>query len=173
MQQHNNCLTSVSFSGTSEASSQASRQTRTPSRGSCWTDSSNSPPHSVPASPLPYTVQPSSTATRSRTGTLTSCRPTRAEWRWLRNQVGAQLSGCSTCSENPLSGLDGSDYISATWQPGYHSLQEFIVTQHPLELTIPDFWQMVWEHGVTTIALLSSIKPVREHTSWITIQMYP
>ena len=39
--------------------------------------------------------------------------------------------------------------------PGYQKLKEFIVTQHPLESTISDFWQMVWDHNSQTVIVLS------------------
>jgi len=38
---------------------------------------------------------------------------------------------------------------------GYQKLKEFIVTQHPLESTISDFWQMVWDHNSQTVVVLS------------------
>jgi len=38
---------------------------------------------------------------------------------------------------------------------GYQKLKEFIVTQHPLESTISDFWQMVWDHNSQTVIVLS------------------
>lgn len=55
----------------------------------------------------------------------------------------------------PKPGVEGSDYINATWLQGYQKLKEFIVTQHPLEATVSDFWQMVWDHNSQTVVVLS------------------
>lgn len=57
----------------------------------------------------------------------------------------------------PKPGEDGSDYVNATWMQGFHSLREFIITQHPLKHTIEDFWQMVWDHNAQMIIMLSII----------------
>nr|CAD7258724.1 unnamed protein product [Timema shepardi] len=57
----------------------------------------------------------------------------------------------------PKPGVDGSDYINATWFQGFNKLREFIVTQHPLEATVLDFWQMVWDHNAQTVVLLSNL----------------
>lgn len=57
----------------------------------------------------------------------------------------------------PKPGEDGSDYVNATWMQGFHSLREFIITQHPLKHTIKDFWQMVWDHNAQVIVVLSII----------------
>ncbi len=56
------------------------------------------------------------------------------------------------------SSSDGSDYINATWMPGFRSAREFIVTQHPRQQTIPDFWRMLWEHSSRTVIVLSSLE---------------
>lgn len=56
----------------------------------------------------------------------------------------------------PKPGVDGSDYINGSWLPGFNKLKEFILTQHPFESTIQDFWQMVWDHNAQTIVTLSS-----------------
>lgn len=58
----------------------------------------------------------------------------------------------------PKPGEDGSDYINATWLHGFRRLKDFIVTQHPMNHTITSFWQMIWDHNVQTIVLLSSLE---------------
>ncbi|XP_046481648.1 tyrosine-protein phosphatase 99A isoform X1 [Neodiprion pinetum] len=55
----------------------------------------------------------------------------------------------------PKPGIDGSDYINATWLAGFQRNREFILTQHPMENTIMEFWQMVWDHNAQTIVMLT------------------
>ena len=89
------------------------------------------------------------------------------------NQFVAALSPCNQCknqnfdylpiesarvSINPKPGIEGSDYINASWLPGFSNLREFIVTQHPLEQTVLDFWQMTWDHNVSVVVVLSPVE---------------
>ncbi|XP_060536953.1 tyrosine-protein phosphatase 99A isoform X2 [Cylas formicarius] len=53
----------------------------------------------------------------------------------------------------PKPGEDGSDYINASWLPGFHSLREFVITQHPVSKE--DFWKMCWDHAAQLIVMLS------------------
>lgn len=57
----------------------------------------------------------------------------------------------------PKPGVDGSDYINATWLMGHQRLREFIITQHPLANTLLDFWQMVWDHNAQTVVVLTTV----------------
>jgi protein tyrosine phosphatase len=57
----------------------------------------------------------------------------------------------------PKPGSDGSDYINATFLMGFNHLHEFIVTQHPIQETFSDFWQMVYDHNSRTIVLLTQM----------------
>lgn len=40
---------------------------------------------------------------------------------------------------------------------GYNHTDEFILTQHPLETTMGDFWRMVWDNNSSVIVLLSRV----------------
>ena len=63
-------------------------------------------------------------------------------------------------------GLEGSDYINASWIPGYNNVREFIITQHPMEQTCADFWQMIWDHNVSMSVILSSIQQPEFGVFW-------
>ena len=38
---------------------------------------------------------------------------------------------------------------------GFNKNEEFVVTQHPLEGTVDDFWRMVWDQNTATVVLLT------------------
>ena len=76
----------------------------------------------------------------------------------LKNQSFDFLPQDSTRVKLPtITDLEGSDYINASWVPGFSSLSEFILTQHPKENTTVDFWRLVWEQDVHTVVVLSNI----------------
>ncbi len=58
---------------------------------------------------------------------------------------------------SPRPGVEGSDFINATWLHGHRKLREFVLTQHPTHQTKAEFWRMLWDHNAQTIVLLSSI----------------
>jgi protein tyrosine phosphatase len=57
-------------------------------------------------------------------------------------------------SRNP--GLDGGEYINASYLQGSSRQDEFIVTQYPTEETRSSFWQMVWDNNSNIIVVLNS-----------------
>ncbi|KAK6634358.1 hypothetical protein RUM43_011758 [Polyplax serrata] len=77
---------------------------------------------------------------------------------------------CFRVHLTPKPGVDGSDYINATWLVGFHKMREFIITQTPLEDTVMDFWQMVWDHSAQTVVLLTSPESQELNVFWPTEQ---
>ncbi|CAI2737227.1 unnamed protein product, partial [Dicrocoelium dendriticum] len=61
-----------------------------------------------------------------------------------------------------IRGVDGSDYINASYIDGYHSRAAYIATQTPLITTVDDFWRMIWETGSCLIVRLENSTPVGE-----------
>lgn len=60
----------------------------------------------------------------------------------------------------PKAAVDGSDYINASWFNGFRRLRDYVVTQHPLPNTVIDFWQMVHDHNIPTIVLMSQLDDI-------------
>ncbi|XP_013775548.1 receptor-type tyrosine-protein phosphatase epsilon-like [Limulus polyphemus] len=50
-----------------------------------------------------------------------------------------------------------SDYINANYIDGYERQKEYIATQGPKPNTVVDFWRMVWQEGVTLIAMVTNL----------------
>ncbi|XP_070563070.1 LOW QUALITY PROTEIN: receptor-type tyrosine-protein phosphatase delta-like [Ptychodera flava] len=69
----------------------------------------------------------------------------------------------------PIRGVDGSDYINASFIDGYRQRNAYIATQGPLAETTEDFWRMLWEHNSTIIVMLTKLREMgREkcHQYW-------
>ncbi|XP_014681582.1 PREDICTED: tyrosine-protein phosphatase Lar-like [Priapulus caudatus] len=58
----------------------------------------------------------------------------------------------------PIRGVDGSDYINASWIDGYRYRNAYIATQGPLPETTEDFWRVLWEHNSTIIVMLTKLR---------------
>ncbi|XP_076468835.1 putative receptor-type tyrosine-protein phosphatase mosPTP-1 [Babylonia areolata] len=63
-------------------------------------------------------------------------------------------------------GVEGSEYINATYLHGYRKSDEFIVTQYPVDLTKEDFWRMVWDRNSPVIIVLLSADDEEEPSFW-------
>ena len=58
----------------------------------------------------------------------------------------------------PMRGIEGSDYINASFIDGYRYRKAYIATQGPLVDTTDDLWRMLWEHNSTIIVMLTKLK---------------
>ena len=59
--------------------------------------------------------------------------------------------------------VGGTDYINASWVPGYHSERQLIISQHPSNYSIEQFWHSVWQTETNIILCLSVFQqPVRK-----------
>uniref|UniRef100_A0A183B832 Tyrosine-protein phosphatase domain-containing protein n=1 Tax=Echinostoma caproni TaxID=27848 RepID=A0A183B832_9TREM len=57
----------------------------------------------------------------------------------------------------PIRGVDGSDYINASYVDGYQDRNAFIACQAPMVSTVEDFWRMVWEQKSDVIVMLCDL----------------
>ncbi|XP_051803476.1 protein tyrosine phosphatase receptor type Fa isoform X13 [Acanthochromis polyacanthus] len=69
----------------------------------------------------------------------------------------------------PIRGVEGSDYINASFIDGYRQQKAYMATQGPLAETTEDFWRMLWEHNSTIVVMLTKLREMgREkcHQYW-------
>ncbi|XP_063770958.1 receptor-type tyrosine-protein phosphatase S isoform X13 [Pseudophryne corroboree] len=69
----------------------------------------------------------------------------------------------------PIRGVEGSDYINASFIDGYRQQKAYIATQGPLAETTEDFWRMLWENNSTIVVMLTKLRELgREkcHQYW-------
>lgn len=58
----------------------------------------------------------------------------------------------------PIAGVEGSDYINASFCDGYRQRNAYIATQSPLPDTVEDMWRMLIEHNSGIIVMLTKLK---------------
>merc|ERR1712071_519754 len=69
----------------------------------------------------------------------------------------------------PIRGIEGSDYINASFVDGYRYRNAYIATQGPLMETTEDFWRMLWEHNSTIVVMLTKLQEMGQdkcHQYW-------
>ncbi|XP_045445084.1 receptor-type tyrosine-protein phosphatase S isoform X10 [Pipistrellus kuhlii] len=69
----------------------------------------------------------------------------------------------------PIRGVEGSDYINASFIDGYRQQKAYMATQGPLAETTEDFWRMLWENNSTIVVMLTKLREMgREkcHQYW-------
>uniref|UniRef100_A0A667XEU0 protein-tyrosine-phosphatase n=1 Tax=Myripristis murdjan TaxID=586833 RepID=A0A667XEU0_9TELE len=62
------------------------------------------------------------------------------------------------CRVRLTTDVDGdiSDYINASYMPGYSSNRQYIASQGPLPSTVSDFWRMIWEQRVKGVVMVTN-----------------
>lgn len=58
----------------------------------------------------------------------------------------------------PIAGVEGSDYINASFCDGYRLRNAYIATQSPMPDTVEDMWRMLYEHNSGIIVMLTQLK---------------
>lgn len=53
-----------------------------------------------------------------------------------------------------IRGVEGSDYINASFIDGYYKENAYIVCQAPMTNTVEDFWRMIWDQNCCLIVML-------------------
>uniref|UniRef100_A0A8C4NM54 Tyrosine-protein phosphatase non-receptor type 20 n=1 Tax=Eptatretus burgeri TaxID=7764 RepID=A0A8C4NM54_EPTBU len=89
--------------------------------------------------------------------------------KFKNRDLGALPMKESRVSLQPIRGLEGSDYINASYIVGYRHQKAYIATQGPLADTVDDFWRMLWETGSTIIVMLSQLRELgmeMSHCYW-------
>ncbi|XP_035385902.1 protein tyrosine phosphatase receptor type Db isoform X7 [Electrophorus electricus] len=69
----------------------------------------------------------------------------------------------------PIRGVEGSDYVNASFIDGYRQQRAYIASQGPLAETAEDYWRMLWEHNSTIVVMLTKLREMgREkcHQYW-------
>lgn len=58
----------------------------------------------------------------------------------------------------PIAGIEGSDYINASFCDSYRQRNAYIATQSPVPDTVDDFWRMLVEHNSGIVVMLTKLK---------------
>ncbi|XP_043945675.1 receptor-type tyrosine-protein phosphatase U [Protopterus annectens] len=72
-----------------------------------------------------------------------------------------------------LISIDGesNNYINAALTDSYRRSAAFIVTLHPLQNTMTDFWRLVYDYGCTSVVMLNQLN--QSNSAWPCLQYWP
>ncbi|XP_059058001.1 uncharacterized protein LOC131851507 [Achroia grisella] len=85
-----------------------------------------------------------------------------------KNRVGGVLpSDAARVLLVPKPGVDGSEYVNASWVCGRRRLREWAVAQHPARLAA-DLWRLLWDHTAQLVLLLSDATDPECEVFWPT-----
>ncbi|KAE9553433.1 hypothetical protein FO519_003346 [Halicephalobus sp. NKZ332] len=65
-----------------------------------------------------------------------------------------------------IPGVEGSDYINASWVDGYREKNAYIATQAPTNQTFGDFWRMLWENESCIVVMLTKLREFNREKSF-------
>ncbi|XP_069827673.1 receptor-type tyrosine-protein phosphatase U isoform X5 [Dendropsophus ebraccatus] len=68
-------------------------------------------------------------------------------------------------------GEDTSNYINAALTDSYKKSSHVIVTVHPLQNTMTDFWRLVYDYGCSSIVMLNQLN--QSNSAWPCLQYWP
>ncbi|XP_053563055.1 receptor-type tyrosine-protein phosphatase U isoform X2 [Bombina bombina] len=68
-------------------------------------------------------------------------------------------------------GEDTSNYINAALTDSYTRSSNVIVTLHPLQTTMTDFWRLVYDYGCTSVIMLNQLN--QSNSAWPCLQYWP
>ncbi|GBP00486.1 Tyrosine-protein phosphatase 99A [Eumeta japonica] len=68
----------------------------------------------------------------------------------------------------PKPGVEGSDYVNASWVCGRRRLREYCVAQHPPASAVPDIWRLLWDHTAQLVLVLTDDDDPDCETFWPT-----
>ncbi|XP_046974011.1 uncharacterized protein LOC124540458 isoform X1 [Vanessa cardui] len=57
----------------------------------------------------------------------------------------------------PKPGVEGSEYVNASWVCGRRRMREYAVAQHPARA--PELWRLLWDHTAQVVLLLADDPP--------------
>ncbi|XP_053618807.1 uncharacterized protein LOC128680080 isoform X2 [Plodia interpunctella] len=91
---------------------------------------------------------------QSETGAETSACA-RAAHNADKNRAGGVLpSDCARVLLVPKPGVEGSDYVNASWVCGRRRLREYAVMQQPPAAAARDLWRLLWDHTAQLVLWL-------------------
>ncbi|KAK3090093.1 hypothetical protein FSP39_009137 [Pinctada imbricata] len=58
---------------------------------------------------------------------------------------------------------NGTDFINAVFVDGYYQENNFLVTQWPMQHTVPDVWRLIYDYKITSLVVLNDSKFSRNY----------
>ncbi|XP_067862893.1 receptor-type tyrosine-protein phosphatase U-like isoform X2 [Heptranchias perlo] len=66
---------------------------------------------------------------------------------------------------------ESNNYINAALMDSYRKAAAFVVTPHPLQNTMADFWRLVYDYNCTSVVMLNQLNQL--NSAWPCLQYWP